>query len=66
MLLGNKSYTIGKPVYLPLKWWHIRFVSNMHLCDEQYVVASMKKIAKSMEAAQPLAAIRAKSSQLHQ
>ena len=38
----------------------------MHLCDEQYVVASMKKIAKSMEAAQPLAAIRAKSSQLHQ
>ena len=23
MLLGNKSYTFGKPVYFPFKWCHI-------------------------------------------
>ena len=23
MLLGNKSYTVGKPVYFPFKWCHI-------------------------------------------
>ena len=23
MLLGNKSYTVGKPVYFPFKWCQI-------------------------------------------
>ena len=23
MLLGNTSYTVGKPIYFPFKWCHI-------------------------------------------
>ena len=33
MLLGNESYTVGKPDYFPFKWCHI--CKNIHLCDEQ-------------------------------
>ena len=46
-LLGNKAYTIGKPVYLPFKWCHIckehAFVERA--AEMRMLVAPMKDLS---------------------